>query len=126
MILGNPFRITAGHTKKKNKTEKTKNSRSKCLREALPLEKLPSNMEAPTKPAKLKQNQPNGKPAIQKNQTVIKRTRNNTRQSVSYHRCTYREQGKPRKLKKDSQQMFAGSFTPRKTPLKHGGPDETR
>ena len=39
---------------KKSKTEKTKNSRKKCVRKTLPLEKLPSNMDVPTETAKQK------------------------------------------------------------------------
>ena len=54
----------------------------------------------------------------------MERTQNDTRQSVSYHRRTYRQKAKSRKLK-NPQQMFAGSYTPRKTPLKHESPTET-
>ena len=70
------------------------------LREALPLEKLPSNMEAPTEPAKTKKIPTKRQTCNTKDKTVMKRTRNHTRQFVSYHRRTYKKEAKPRKLKR--------------------------
>ena len=54
----------------------------------------------------------------------MKRTRNDTRQSVSYHRRTYREEAKPRKLKRLATNVCGKLYPEKNSPQTWSPPTE--